>query len=167
MTEKEAKKFIENSKWVFAKSYADTFPHEYTTRDKAEDIGIFEDFIRYMRDNSKIKSFFGKAYLYCEIDGLEYWEMGRPIKTIVVINRAKIDDDRGYRANQHTEEDKEILLKALKDREERYEELSNKRNLNEREKKELYEYNLYKYNKIDELSKIKTKSYGKTYRKQP
>ena len=37
----EIKDFIKNENWVFAKTYAKTWPHEYIIRDKVHDKDIF------------------------------------------------------------------------------------------------------------------------------
>jgi len=113
---KKAREFIKNIKWVFAKSYSKTFPHEYTTRDRTNDDMLFESFIYYARENSTIKSFFSKQYLYYELDGYEYWEMGRPVKAVQVLNKAPIDDNKHYRYPVPPNGSKEMLLNKLKER---------------------------------------------------
>ena len=42
MTIEEAKVWISKQTWVFAKSYSQTFPHVYTTRDRSKDEFEFE-----------------------------------------------------------------------------------------------------------------------------
>lgn len=161
MTHEEAKQFIADNEWVFAKTYASTFPHEYTTRDRVKDDKKFNDFIQYIRDNAKLKPFFKFVYLYCEIGDMEYWEMGRPIKTAVVINRAKINDDADYR-KKITVGDKELktMQKLLQDREDRYKELESKELLTQEEADELAGYKKYKGTVLDELPKINSKDNG-------
>ncbi len=156
MNLEQARKFIEEHEWVFAKTYADTFPHEYTVRKKAKDDKTFNRFIEFMRDNSKIKSFFKKEYLYCEIDGIEYWEMGRPILNTEVINRAPINDEADYRFPPPPKENWQKLYDALAEREKRIQDLLSKEKNNEitdEELSELKKHFTYFDNKIDSSRK--------------
>ena len=152
----EARRFIEEHEWIYAKTYADTFPHEYTVRKKAKDNERFDLFIKFMRDNSKIKSFFKKEYLYCEIDGIEYWEMGRPISNVEVINRAPINDNADYRFPSPHKENWQKLYDALEEREKRVNELQAKEKkgeITEKEGIELKKHFAYSDNKIDSSDK--------------
>lgn len=156
MDKKQARKFIKDREWVFAKTYADTFPHEYTVRKDDEDNKVFNSFIMFMRDNSKIKRFFNKEYLYCELDGIEYWEMGRAIPIIKVINRAPINDNAYYRKEITSQENWQKLYNALKEREERvYDLLIKKRDgvINKQELVELRKHLMYYNNIIDNSNK--------------
>lgn len=112
----EAREFLQSAPWIYAKSYSESFPHYYTTRDRVRDDQAFESFIEFMRDNAKIKSFYSKQYLYFEDGGFEYWEMGRPKKAVQVINKALIDDTKKYRYPEPQNQDGEILLNRLKER---------------------------------------------------
>jgi hypothetical protein len=116
MLKKEAISFIEEVPWVYAKSYAAFLPHYYTTRDRVQDDERFELFIEYMRENATIKAFHKKQYLYFELDGFEYWEMGRPKKAVQVINKAQINDNKSYRLNKPSQGDQARLLSRLKER---------------------------------------------------
>ena len=102
--------FLEKVNFKYAKSYASTFPHHYINRSDCDE-KEFEGFLKYIRENSKIKKFYSKQYLCLEIGEYEYWEMGRPIKSVQVINRALINNDANYRIPQPSK-DEEILLKA-------------------------------------------------------
>ncbi len=111
------REFIKNVEWVWAKSYADTFPHYYTTRDRVGDDELFNAVLQYMREKGEIKSFFKFEHIYYGIDGWEYWEMGRPIKATVVLNRVEIAEGQVHRMRQPLPGAKERLLKKLNDRE--------------------------------------------------
>jgi hypothetical protein len=119
--------FLNSCIWTYAKSYSKTFPHYYTTRIKVNNDKLFEESIKFMRYHSKIKTFNKKQYLYYEHDGFEYWEMGRPLKAIQVLNKAKIDDTKKYRFPEPLINDKEILLKKLIDRDNYLDYLLNKK----------------------------------------
>jgi len=113
MTIEEAKIWITQQEFVYAKSYAKTFPHHYTTKDRC-DRQKFEEFITLIREYGKCKSFFKKQMLYLELDEYEYWEMGRPIKAVVVLNRAIINDNERYRIPVPSiEDEKELKAKLL------------------------------------------------------
>lgn len=117
MTIDEARSWISKQTWVFAKSYSETFPHVYTTRDRCQDEFEFEEFIALIREKGIVKTFFSKQYVYLEIDGEEFWEMGRPIKAVQVLNRAKINDNALYRIPRPLENDAMTLKAKLNKRE--------------------------------------------------
>jgi hypothetical protein len=137
MNEQEAKNWVSSQKWVFAKSYSKTFPHCYTTRDRCISIPDFESFLRHIREYGKLKSFFKKQYIYLEIDGLEYWEMGRPIPAVQVLNRAPIDDAARYRNPLPVMGSEELIKDKLSKREDYLHGLLKKTSLTTKEQKQL------------------------------
>jgi hypothetical protein len=96
MTLNEAQDWIKKQTFVYAKSYAQTLPHYYTTRSRCDE-ATFEEFLWVIRDFGIVKSFYDKQYVYLELNGYEYWEMGRPIAAVQVLNRATINDEAKYR----------------------------------------------------------------------
>lgn len=116
LTLKAVNEFLKKAPWVYAKSYSESFPHFYTTRDRVKNDYLFESFIEFMRENAKIKSFYSKQYLYYENEDFEYWEMGRPKKAVQVINKAIIQDQKNYRYPEPQKIDRDILLNRLKER---------------------------------------------------
>lgn len=86
-----ARAFIRNVAWIFAKTYAEKAPHEYTLRHRCPDQlqEEFNWFVQYIRDNGYQEKFWKATYTYLNIDGLKYWTMGNPINETTVINRAK------------------------------------------------------------------------------
>lgn len=116
MTLEEAEQWIAEQEFVYAKSYSDTFPHHYTTRSRC-DQDKFEAFLQLIRIEGIVKSFFKKQYLYLELGEYEYWEMGRPIPAVQVLNRATINDDADYRHPPPSEYDAELLKNKLASRE--------------------------------------------------
>lgn len=117
MTLQEASEFIANVPWVFSKSYEKTLPHYYTTRDRVNDDARFEEFLQLVRQEGKLKTFYKKQYIYLELDGYEYWEMGRPIKAVHVLNKCQIDDTKKYRFPAPKKFDEELLKRKLQQRE--------------------------------------------------
>jgi hypothetical protein len=107
-------RFIQSAPWVFSKEYENTLPHKYTTRKKIFNDLFFEEVIYFIRENSIIKKFYSKEYLYFEHEGFEYWEMGRPIKAVQVLNCAAINDSAKYRLPFLCQSRKNILLENLK-----------------------------------------------------
>jgi len=89
--EKRFRGYIENVRWQFAKTYANTWPHEYTVRDWRPDIGgEFTWAAQYIRDQGMPEPFFKKIHIYLSFDGWKYWTMGNPIDETTVINRAAV-----------------------------------------------------------------------------
>jgi len=81
--------FIDNSKWIFAKTYAGSAPHEYLVRQKVNNDKVFDELITAIRQEGKSESFWNKVYIYFYYKGHKYWTMGAPIKETIIINRAK------------------------------------------------------------------------------
>ena len=137
MTKEDAVNFINNCEWKEAKSYSETYPHFYTTRTLINNNKLFESFLKYARDNSIIKKFYSKQYLYLELNGFEYWEMGRPIKCVEVLNKAIIKNNEFYRYPSPTKELQDKLKLKLNLRDEYLEKILVKENKNEGELQEI------------------------------
>lgn len=89
--EKRFRGYIENVRWQFAKTYANTWPHEYTVRGWRPDIDSeFAWAAQYIRDHGTPEPFFKKIHVYLSLDGWKYWTMGNPIDETTIINRAAI-----------------------------------------------------------------------------
>lgn len=88
MTIEEAKQFLSKQNFTFARSYADTFPHYYLQKKKCSNIELYEKFLWLIREQGIVYHFFNKQYIYLFIDDYVYWEMGRPIPCVQVINKA-------------------------------------------------------------------------------
>lgn len=121
MNLEEAQVWIKKQEFVYAKSYAKTLPHYYTTRCRCEETK-FEAFVRLIRQHGKIKSFYKKQYLYLELDAYEYWDMGRPVRSVQVLNRALIDDQAKYRRHV-ADYDEQVLKEKLTSRDSYLEDL--------------------------------------------
>lgn len=83
------KDFIAKSRWVFAKTYAKTAPHEYIVR-SPHNTKEFGDAVIYIREHGYKKKFWRKEYTYLDIDGYTYWTMGNPVDQTTILNRAKL-----------------------------------------------------------------------------
>jgi hypothetical protein len=99
MTLEEARQFLSDQEFTFAKSYANTFPHYYLQRKKCTNEKKYEEFLQLIRDQGKVYHFYKKQYVYLEINGFVYWEVGRPIKCVQVLN--KVAKQKLFELNQH------------------------------------------------------------------
>lgn len=88
MTLEEGKEWINNQTFKIAKSYEKTYPHSYLHKDKADNEDKFTEFIRLIRENGIVYTFNKKQYIYLEIDEYIYWEVGRPILAVIILNKA-------------------------------------------------------------------------------
>lgn len=79
--------FINNQKWIFAKTYADKAPHEYCLKKNCENIEQFNSAVQFIRDIGVKEKFFKRAFIYFYHDGYKYWTMGAPIPQTILINR--------------------------------------------------------------------------------
>ena len=92
----ELKNFIEESNWIFAKTYAKTWPHEYIVRDKV-DKGLFIKMVEHIRANGYVGKFYLMDITYFDEDGIVYWTMGAPIDDTTIINRCAKEQSYEYR----------------------------------------------------------------------
>jgi hypothetical protein len=89
MTMDELRSFVQESKWIFAKSMPQT-PHEYTLRRDAKDESLFERVVMHIRQVGYRQKWGKTTYTYLDIDGWQYWTMGSPLDQTILINRAKL-----------------------------------------------------------------------------
>ncbi len=84
--------YIAAVRWIFAKNYAETAPHEYTVRQWAIDLqGEFEFLVKVIRHHGWQARFGGQTYTYLDFNNYKYWTMGAPINETTVINREPIE----------------------------------------------------------------------------
>lgn len=81
--------YVKSVRWQYAKTYAKSWPHEYTIRWWRKDLDAeFCRLVLFIRANG-VKEHFHKAIRpYFYIDGYKYWTMGDPLETTWVLNRA-------------------------------------------------------------------------------
>jgi hypothetical protein len=83
------RKYISSVRWIFAKTYAETAPHEYTLRKEKPDLdGDFVRFAQLIRSEGYDDQFWNQTHRYLDIDGHQYWTMGDAIENTILINRA-------------------------------------------------------------------------------
>jgi hypothetical protein len=88
--------FIEKSSWIFAKTYAKTWPHEYIVRDQVDE-ALFIALVEHIRANGYVGKFYKMDITYFDEDGMVYWTMGDPIETTTIINRCTKEQSYEYR----------------------------------------------------------------------
>ena len=88
--------FVDNSDWIFAKTYAKTWPHEYIVRDQVDE-DRFVELVSQIRDKGYPGKFYAKDITYLDCSNLVYWTMGEPIEETTVINRCRKEQSYEYR----------------------------------------------------------------------
>ncbi len=68
------KSFIEQTKWTFAKTYAETWPHEYIVQEKV-DSEIFLELANHVDKYGYTEKFYQKIVIYFDYNGYTYWHM--------------------------------------------------------------------------------------------
>lgn len=86
--------FIQETKWIFAKTYKDFAPHEYVVVKGGTDIlAIITDLIK----NFGVDEYFKihgerRRYRYWHNENYKYWVMPTKDQNINIINRVPIDE---------------------------------------------------------------------------
>lgn len=96
MTQSQFAVFASMARWRFSKTYAKTFPHEYTLREWCDEVE-FEAAVLAIRKYGIRKRFFRVFHIYFTCGGYEYWTMGAPLEETIVINRHPL---KGYSSNE-------------------------------------------------------------------
>ena len=78
----ELETFIADSTWIFAKTYADTWPHEYIVQERV-DGSIFQRLADYIDTCGYVNHFYKKKVVYWDYEGYTYWHMGNIINRCV------------------------------------------------------------------------------------
>ena len=83
------KKFIDNNKWIFAKTYAKTAPHEYLIYDKLDEEKQKEYnwFIKQIEEKGIDEKFYQTTFRYLYFDGMKYWIHNTETREKGVLNR--------------------------------------------------------------------------------
>ncbi len=88
--------FIEESPWIFAKTYAKTWPHEYILRDQVDD-ALFMELAKLIRAHGYIGKFYQMDIIYFDYLDKIYWTMDEIVSETTLINRCKEDQSYEYR----------------------------------------------------------------------
>lgn len=95
------RKFVDACRWTFARTYAETWHHEYIVRHRVNQ-SLFVELVRHIRAHGYLGRFYAKPIAYFDEDGLVYWTMGAPVEETTVINRCRKDQTYEYRLAQGT-----------------------------------------------------------------
>jgi len=97
--------FVADARWRFAKTYVESYPHEYTLQQWV-DADAFPRAIQCIERWGVIESFWRAERKYFYVDERKYWHMGnaaseKPDERPTLINRTWLDLSR-YRENAKT-----------------------------------------------------------------
>ncbi len=93
--------FINNSKWIFTKTYAKTWPHHYIVRERVDE-NLFMQMVKHIRRFGYESRFYKMKLIYFEEDGYVYWTMGAPIEETSIINKCTKENTYEYRLKMGT-----------------------------------------------------------------
>lgn len=85
----DVNKFIENQKWIFAKTMAD-IPHWYCLKADYPDVDSWNFFVKFMREYGEDGEFCGKTYHYLYWGEYRYWHMDPTDEQCDLINRCLV-----------------------------------------------------------------------------
>jgi hypothetical protein len=83
----ELRAFVDREPWTFAKTYAETWPHEYLVKDRVGSEPLFLELVEHIRTQGYEANFYARKIVYFDEDGLTYWTMGAPVAETTIINR--------------------------------------------------------------------------------
>jgi hypothetical protein len=100
----EVSRFISTTEWIFAKTYADTWPHEYLVKEQVNE-HMFLAIVGHIRKHGYLAPFYQHQYKYFQQEGLVYWTMvppdndpkWYPINEENIINRCPYKNTYDYR----------------------------------------------------------------------
>lgn len=93
-SENDLREFVNKFQWIFAKTYAQTAPHEYIVLDKVgnEYKNEFITIAQFIRDKGFKAMYYTREGFYYKLDGNYYWTMDENVTDTNLINRAKLSD---------------------------------------------------------------------------
>ena len=100
----DIRRFLDSVKWVFAKTYAKTWPHHYIVKERV-DKALFERAVAHIREHGYVGRFYHTSIIYFEDDGMVYWTMvpprddpaWYPVEEETIINRCPLESTYEYR----------------------------------------------------------------------
>jgi hypothetical protein len=91
----DVRRFVEETAWRFAKTYAATWPHEYVVQN-AENAPMVLALARHVFEHGIDGRFFAQIRKYHHEGGKVYWSMDSTPEDTTLINRC--DEDQTYEA---------------------------------------------------------------------
>jgi hypothetical protein len=95
----EVRTFVESTRWTFAKTYADTWPHEYVVR-TSDNAAMLLALARHICEHGTEGRFYSQVRKYHHEGGKVYWSMDSTPKTTGLVNRC--DETQTYEARLAT-----------------------------------------------------------------
>lgn len=92
---KDVRDFVQSSAWTFAKTYASTWPHEYTAR-TPENAPMMLALARHIFENGTDGRFYSQVRKYHHEAGKVYWSMDPTPEATDLVNRC--DEAQTYEA---------------------------------------------------------------------
>jgi len=87
------KKFINKQDWIFAKTYAETWPHEYIVQERVEN-ELFLKLAKHIDQFGYEEYFYQTKQIYFDYNGFTYWHMEN------IINRCIEKDTYQHRKKE-------------------------------------------------------------------
>lgn len=91
---KDLENFINNSTWIFAKTYAKTWPHEYIVQENVKN-NMFMKLANHIDSNGYKNFFYNKEMIFFDYNEYTYWHMENIINRCVLADtyhQRKIED---------------------------------------------------------------------------
>lgn len=79
----ELQRFISDQTWTFAKTYAETYPHEYIVEGRV-DAELYKQLADHIDTHGYREYFYKKPVIYFDHEGYTYWHMENIINRCVV-----------------------------------------------------------------------------------
>ena len=64
----ELRAFVDREPWTFAKTYAETWPHEYLVRDRVGSKQLFVQLVEHIRSHGYEANFYARKTTYFDIE---------------------------------------------------------------------------------------------------
>ena len=87
--------FVQSTRWVFARTYAATWPHEYVVR-TPENASMILALARHICEHGTDGRFYSEVRKYHHEGGKVYWSMSRTPEEATLINRC--EEEQTYEA---------------------------------------------------------------------
>jgi len=91
----DVRRFVDATDWKFAKTYADTWPHEYLVQD-TENAAMILALAQHIFEHGTEGCFYSQIRKYHHEDGKVYWSMDLTPEATTLINRC--DEAQTYEA---------------------------------------------------------------------
>ncbi len=99
---KKIQKFIKEQNWIFAKTYANTWPHEYIVQESVNS-ELFLEFANHIDKYGFEDYFYDIKQTYFVYDKLTYWHMGNIINRCTKENTYRDRKEKGLLSKNKTE----------------------------------------------------------------